>query len=866
MAGVEGLRVGVLGSLLVCWGGSPVGLSRGRVRVLVALLAMSAGRPVGVDRLAAVIWPEERPEQVRSSLQTVVARARREVPGDAIVTTANGYLLDVDPDRVDLLGFRRLIRAAGTADAPGAVLEYLDRALELWRGAPLGDIRSAALERDVVPALVDEWLSAVCWRAKLRLADGRHDEVITELRDLTGQYPLRESLWAQLIQALADVGRRAEAIEQYHLAQGILADELGVDPSPDLQGLYLRLLQSDPPTAAVNGAGAAAAEAAKAQARRWPPRQLPAAAVGFVGRSGQLKLLTETADGVVDSPGTVGISVISGMAGVGKSALAVHWAHRAAEKFPDGQLYANLRGFDSSGVPAPPTQVLCRFLDALGVPAERIPPSVEGQAGLYRTLLAERRILIVLDNARDTAQVLPLLPGSPGCMAVITSRSPLTALAASYGAQLIGLDVLSDGEAGELLAARLGAARIAAGRQTAADLVALCGRLPLALTITAARAAARPALPLNAFTAELRHAPRPLDVFDAGDPAGDLRAVFSWSSAALSRQATEMLLLLSIHPGPDVSLPAAASLSGRPAGDADAALRELLALHLVTEHHRGRFALHDLVRAYADESAQATLTGEQRHRAIGRTLDHYLQTARSGDATLNPAYHPDAVAPSPPSDNCVPEQLTDPQQAMDWFQAEHRVLIALTTLAADTGFDTHAWQLPLAFHRYLDSRGYWNDWADILLTAQAAADRLGDRTAAAHVNSSAGRLSMRRGEHQRALTTCEQALALHCQLGDRHAQALTWGSLGYIHRHLHHHDESVDCYHHAIDLFQEIGDLYQLATTLVNLGDTHAAADHPHRARHAWQQATTILEQLHHPDAARIHDKMRGQLAATPPG
>jgi DNA-binding SARP family transcriptional activator len=862
---------------------------------------MSAGQPVSVGRMAELIWPDEQPERVRASLHTLVARVRGGVPG-TIVTVGDGYLLDIDPDHVDLLRFRRLVRAAGGVGDQAAALGLLDQALALWRGEPLADLRSAALDRDVTPGLTDERLSAVQQRAECALALGRHDRVIAELRGLTGRYPLREPLWGLFLRALAGAGRPAEAIKEYHRVREILAAELGVDPSAQLQDLYQRLLQADghgtagerpPGTSAIQSAGETSSAVGSSpepavlptpRSAEWAPlapRQLPAGVAGFAGRAVPLKLLSELADETVAGAGTVAISAISGMAGVGKTTLAVHWAHLEAAKFPDGQLYADLRGFSPSGVPASPGEVISGFLDALGAP-ERIPADFEAQAALYRTVLSGRRVMIVLDNARDADQVRSLLPGSPGCMVVVTSRSPLASLVAGRGARLISLDVLTDAEAADLLATRLGADRVAADPETAAVLVELCGRLPLALAISAARAAARQHLPLAVSAVELRDVRQRLDALDGGDPASNLRAVFSWSCQELSAEAGEMFHLLGIHPGPDISLPAAASLAGTELTQASAALRQLTGLNLINEHRPGRYRLHDLLRAYAAEQATAMLSASCRKAAIHRELDHYVHTARDAATRLNPLTYP--LTLSPPQDKTVVEDFSSSQQAMDWFDAEYQVLLAVTALAASAGFDSHAWQIPATVARYLDGHGYWHDWAGMQSTALAAAQRLGDKNAQASVLRTSGGLYLRLASYDRAREDLSQALELYRELGDQAGQALAEGSLsvslefqgryrealthserafdlsrpaeyphisaamlnrvGWHAAHLGEYQRALACCQQALDLLGDHTSLYTEACVWDSLGYIHQHVSHHAESIDCYQHAVSLFREI----------------------
>lgn len=671
------------------------------------------------------------------------------------------------------------------------------------------------------------------------------------------------------------------------------------------------------------------------------PAQLPATVPGFVGREAALKALDEMlpCDDADDRwpAAPVVISAVAGTAGVGKTALAVHWAHRVADRFPDGQLHVDLRGFSPDGQIVTPAVALRRFLDALQVPAQRIPADPDAQAALYRSLLAGRRMLVLLDNARDAEQVRRLLPGAGRVLVLITSRNRLTSLVAIESAQSLNLDLLSTQEARELLARRLGADRVAAEPEAVDNIIEGCARLPLALAIAAAHAA-QSGLPLAALAADLHDTGRHLDTLDAGDPASQVRAVLSWSYTTLARPAARLLRLLGLHPGPDISAAAAASLAGCPPAEVAPMLTELSRANLISEQALGRYTWHDLLRAYAAELATQDPEPEGR-KALTRLLDHYLHTAHTAARLLAPSRVPITLTAPEPGTN--PEHPADHQQALAWFTAEHAVLLSAIDHAGATGLDIHALQLAWTLTDFLDRRGHWHDLATTQLAAVTAAGQLNDPPAqvsayrnlarayiqlgryeeastellhaldlATHTCDPAGQadthytlailwerqgchsealdharqaLDVSRatgnlrgqaiglnavgwyhallGNHRQALTACRQALPLLQELGNRLGQAATWDSLGYAHHHLGHQTQAITCYRHAIDLYRDIGDRHHEAETLSHLGDTHHAVGNPQAAQIAWQQALAILDELDHPDA----DQLRNKLAPLDP-
>jgi tetratricopeptide (TPR) repeat protein/transcriptional regulator with XRE-family HTH domain len=590
---------------------------------------------------------------------------------------------------------------------------------------------------------------------------------------------------------------------------------------------------------------ATGAQATSLTQDRTVPRQLPASVADFIGRGTELTTLTQILDQASpDAPGTVVISAIVGTAGAGKTALAVRWAHQVADRFPDGQLHVNLRGFDPSGFPTAVGEVIRGFLDALGVPPERVPAGLEAQAGLYRSLLAGKRMLILLDNARDEQQVRPLLPASPASLVLVTSRSQLAGLGAVQGARVLTLDVLSRNDAVQLLTTRLGSKRAFAEPGAVDRIAGLCACLPLALVVASARAASLPGFPLAALAAELSDSAGRLDALDAGDPAICVRAVFSWSIRQLTDQSERMFRLLGLHPGPDISVPAAASLAGTAEADARRRLRELARAHLVTEHLPDRYALHDLLRAYAAEQASATESESDREAAVGRVLDYYLHTAARAAVLLVPVKEPIVLAA--PRPGASPGQPADYPSAMAWFETEHRVLLAAVGLAAGSGFDVHAWQLPWAMMPFLHARGHWQERVSVQRTALAAATRLDDTAARALCGRLLALACTDVGDHDQALDHFARSLGLHRQIGNRVGEAKIQTSLGWLAERQGRYPDALGHAEEALRLFRAAGDTGSEVEALNNVGWFHGLLGEYRQARAFCRQALALCAEVDH--------------------
>jgi len=620
----------LLGSLLVCPAAkAEVRVPPGKQRVLLAVLLLHSNHVVSADVLVEALWGSEPPPSARAATRNYVKRLRKvldDAGHDLIRSVPGGYLIRVPAGDLDVTRFEELERAGQEAAAAGDwdhAADLLRAALSLWRGEALEDARSEWLAVRELPRLAELRLRALETRIDLDLRLGRRAEAIAELWRLTNVHPLRERLYRLLMLALCQDGRYAEALAVYQSARRVLITELGTEPGPDLRRLHQRILTSDPALAAPGPHHAAPAALSGARGGSLPPQQLPPAARHFSGRSAELVALRR----ITDEPAGTGwpaIIAVTGAAGVGKTALALRWAHEVAFRFPDGQLHADLRGYDP-GSPVPPAEVLARFLRSLGMPGAEIPADQTERAARFRSLLTGQRVLVVLDNARSAEHIRPLLPATPGCAVVVTSRDSLAGLVVRDGAQRLDLDLLPLTDAVHLLRSLIGG-RVDADPAAAQTLAVECARLPLALCAAAELAAACPAAPLAELVRQLSDRHQRLDLLDGGgDPRTALRAVFSWSYRHLDRDSARALRLLGLHPGIDIEPYAGAALMGTTVAQARRLLTALARAHLIRPVGPARYVMHDLLRMYAAELAIGC--DSDRQEALRRLLDHYVHVA-----------------------------------------------------------------------------------------------------------------------------------------------------------------------------------------------------------------------------------------------
>ncbi|CAL9362078.1 Regulatory protein AfsR [Streptomyces sp. enrichment culture] len=833
------VEFGLLGTIEARVEGLPVNVGHMRQRCVLAALLVDVNRAVPVEALIDRVWGERAPQRVRETLYGYLSRLRRALrtaPGVAISRHPGGYVLEADPLSVDLHLFRDLVVRAREADDTRAAA-LMRQALGLWRGEPFATV-DVPWFSDLRRALERERFSAELDHIDIRSRTGHHGELLPELTVRAREHPLDERLAGQLMLALYRTGRTADALACYEDIRRRLARELGTDPGPRLRGLHRQILANDP---ALSPPEASPRRPAAGAATRSVPRQLPAPPAFFVGRDAELAVLDKLLAPQTEPRTAMPVSVICGAGGVGKTWLALRWAHSRQQQFPDGQLFADLRGFTPSGDPVDPFAVIRGFLEALGVAPGRTPAAPDAQAALYRSLLADRRMLVVLDNARDGEQVLPLLPGTPACTVLISSRAQLTGLTASHQVAHLTVDGFDSATARELLTGRLGAERVAAEPDAVTTLVGRCAGLPLALSVVAARITTNPVCTLTDLTEELRESSTRLDALDTGESATDVRTVLASSYRALDPDTARVFRQLVQAPGPDIARPAALSLTGLPRAEAHRALNRLRAAHLLQEHAPGRFGCHDLLHTYALEVA-GSVDGAEGRAARLRVLDHYLHTAWSADRVLHP--HRDPVRLPPAVHGVRPEELTTHDQAMAWFTRERPALVAAVHQAARHGHASHTWRLAWALTTFLTRSGRWSDVAAVHTAALEAAVRLGDADAQAESHRALAWERIEAGDHETAHRLLTRALSLAEDSGQERSEAHTHLALGWLHEHTGdrsaalHHDQQ------ALLLFTRLGHRAGLARALNAVAWDHAQqGDHRTAVAHC-ERAMAIQGEL----------------------
>jgi len=808
------LRIGLLGPMQLSIDGRGVELTAGRLRTLLAVLALTAGESVSVDRLAAAIWDGRLPADARRAVQVYVARLRAELGAELIVTSTAGYLLRAEPGQVDALRFARLLDAAASSASSSAEHGLLVEALNLWRGAPFEDLRSPWLEAAIAPQLVERYLAGTERRIDLDIAAGRAVELAAEVAELTIRHPLREPLWVRRLVVLERCGRRAEALEQYETVRSRLAEDLGADPGPELQTVHADLLAGRAPATARRDDRAV---------QQWPvPQQLPVDIDGFTGRDAALRWF----DGWIDEDSlrrAVAIAAIAGAAGIGKSALAVHAAHRHAARFPDGQLYVDLQAATAGVQPVAPLEVLGRFLRALGMEARVIPTELDEASAAFRSRVADRRLLVVLDNAADAAQVRPLLPAGPGCAVLVTSRAVLSGI---DGARHLRLDVLDPNEATELLGQLAGHARIAAEPEAAADVVSACAWLPLALRITGARLAARPTWPVRAMAERLADAQRRLDELEIADAGARASFAVSYeqlraSADPVDSAAARAFGLLGVLDGPEVGVPVVATLLDESRAAAERVLERLVDVQMLETPSPGRYRLHDLLRLYARELAQQH-PAHARSAALTRALAFYLATAWQTLKLLRPGdYRLERVDQRWRGGGLT---FRDDHAALGWLDAERANLVAAVEQAATSAPgvpDEIAVQLAHALYAFFLMRGHWDDWAQVNQIALGVARGKGDLIGQAQVHSDLGVRYWRRGRYEDAVACLQESLTIRRSVGDRPGQAASLANLGLVHQSQGRYEQALAYQRECLAISRSIRDVRGEAAGLLNVGEVY---------------------------------------------
>ncbi|MEU1277338.1 BTAD domain-containing putative transcriptional regulator [Streptomyces sp. NPDC005805] len=743
-----GLRFTVLGPVRVKRGPETLPPGSPQQRALLAALLLRDGRTATASELIDAIWGEQAPPQALAAVRTYASRLRKALDAEALVSESGGYALRIERDALDLAVAQELAAEAYKAHAAGdraRARALINKVLGLWDGEPLSGVPGPYAENQ--RARLVEWgLQLLETRLDLDLEVGRHQEAVSELTALTAEHPLRERLRELLMLALYRSGRQAEALAVYADTRRLLAEELGVDPRPELAGLQERILRADAELAAP-------AEEPAPAVRITRPAQLPASVPDFTGRDAFVRELSDrlaTAEGSV-----MAVSALAGIGGVGKTTLAVHVAHRARTRFPDGQLYVDLQGTGSRA--AEPEAVLGAFLRALGAADSAVPDTLDERAALYRSMLDGRRVLVLLDNARDAAQIRPLLPGTPGCAALVTSRVRMVDLA---GAHLVDLDVMSPDEALQLFTRIVGAERVSAEREAALDVVAACGFLPLAIRIAASRLAARRTWTVSVLAAKLADERRRLDELQAGDLA--VKATFELGYGQLEPAQARAFRLLGLADGPDISLAAAAAVLDLPPHATEDLVEALVDTSLLESAAPGRYRFHDLVRLYARACAERDeQPPAEREAALSRLLDFYLATAARVYAMERPG---DRLVDHLEPTGDAGLAFADRSAAQDWLYAEANSLLACARQAAPGAQLRRAVDLLWAVQNLAESGANAKTYETAAFAAVEASRAAGDvrtearaRTSLTNVHLVAGRYAEADEEAGRAAELAHRA-------------------------------------------------------------------------------------------------------------
>ncbi|WP_162146227.1 AfsR/SARP family transcriptional regulator [Amycolatopsis vancoresmycina] len=841
------MRFALLGAVEAQVSGRLVELGHARQQCVLTVLLVEANRPVSIDQLTERVWGGSPPARARDTLYGYVSHLRRvcaELDGAVIRRRSGGYVIDVDPAAVDLHRFRELVSRARAAEAGEQAHELFDEALGLWRGEPFANLDTYWLN-GVREAVLNERRSAELDYYDLQLRQGNHAELLPTLSTRARTYPLDERVAGQLMLALYRCGRQAEALDHYRKLRAHLVSDLGADPGPELRELQGRILRND---AGLVNAGDRAG-AARPAAGFPAPRQLPPGTRHFIGRSAELERLNGVLRRRPEPVQTVVITAIDGVGGVGKTALALHWAAQLRTEFPDGILHVNLRGYDPDSPPLDPAEVLENFLRALNVPPERIPPGLDAQAGLYRSLLDGRRVLVVLDNAKSADQVTPLLPGSPTCLVLITSRNRMSKLAIREGIHRVTLDVLPDADALALLGHVIGTSAIHADPEAAADVVRFCGRLPLALRIVAEGMCTRPSTTLADLAAELAAEKSRLDLLDTGDDESmAVRTVFSWSYRVLSPEAARVFRLLGLHAGGTVSLPAAAAMTGLPEGRVGRIVKALANVHLVEETTPGRYEFHDLLRLYAYERAFEEETEADRVAAVHRMLTWYKLSAAAADRLLIPQRLSVVGGNSP---DVQPLDFTGYDQALEWCETERANLVAATRQAFDWREYETAWQVPAAMWNFFYLRKHWADQLAVYTTGLEAARRSQNVLGEGWCLGSLGYAYWDFGSHERAMEYFEQAMATCELIGQRISEEIAeFGrcivrmGIGLVRASQGRFDEAVEQHQAALAIALKTGDRWTEGAVLGGLGEAFAGLRRYEQAVSWYERALDVRRQI----------------------